>query len=277
MRTGHAVGHHGGDPGRAEPAGRAIAPGGDVFDLAGRVAIVTGASSGLGDRFARVLAARGAKVMAAARRADRLERLAAEVEGVEACPCDVCVDEDVQRLVAATVERFGRVDVLVNNAGVSAPMPAEDEPIARFRQVVEVNLNAVFRLCQAAGRRMLDQGSGSIINVASMFGFVGAAPMKQASYAASKGAVVNLTRELGTQWIRRGVRVNGLAPGFFRSEMTEQMFNEPDTMRWVRRNTPAGRPGEPHELDGALVFLASDASTFMTGQTIVVDGGWTAR
>ena len=249
----------------------------EIFDVGGRVAIVTGASSGLGDRFARLLAANGAKVLAAARRADRLERLAAQVDGIEACPCDVTADADAERLVRTALDRFGRVDVLVNNAGVSHTAPSEDEPIDAFRRTIDINLNALFRVTQLVARPMLEQGSGSVVNIASIFGLVGSAPMKQASYAASKGAVVNLTRELGTQWIRRGVRVNAIAPGFFHSEMTEQLFSEEDSTRWVRRNTPAGRPGVEHELDGALLFLASDASTYVTGHTLAVDGGWTAR
>ena len=249
----------------------------EIFGLDGRVAIVTGASSGLGDRFARVLAAAGARVVGAARRADRLERLASEVEGLEPCVCDVSVDDDLERLVSSTLERFGQVDVLVNNAGVGRAHPAEDEPAEHFRRVIDVNLNAVFMLSRIAARAMLERGSGSIVNIASMYGLVAAAPVAQASYCASKGGVVNLTRELGAQWARRGVRVNALAPGFFPSEMGSEMIEDERSARFLRRNTPIGRPGLPHELDGALLFLASDASSYMTGQTLVVDGGWTAR
>jgi NAD(P)-dependent dehydrogenase (short-subunit alcohol dehydrogenase family) len=249
----------------------------EIFGLDGRVAIVTGASSGLGDRFARVLAAAGARVVGAARRADRLERLASEVEGLEPCVCDVSVDDDLERLVSSTLERFGQVDVLVNNAGVGRAHPAEDEPAEHFRRVIDVNLNAVFMLSRIAARAMLERGSGSIVNIASMYGLVAAAPVAQASYCASKGGVVNLTRELGAQWARRGVRVNALAPGFFPSEMGSEMIEDERSARFLRRNTPVGRPGLPHELDGALLFLASDASSYMTGQTLVVDGGWTAR
>src|SRR5215218_6574188 len=233
-----------------------------IFGLDGRVAIVTGASSGLGDRFARVLSTAGAQVVGAARRADRLERLAAEVDGLE-------------RLVAFTLERFGRVDVVVNNAGIGRAYPAEEEPRDHFRQVIEVNLNAVFVLSQIAARSMLERGSGSIINIASMYGLVASAPVLQASYCASKGGVVHLTRELGAQWGRRGLRVNALAPGFFPSEMAAEMIEDEQSARFLRRNTPVGRPGLPHELDGALLFLASDASTYVTGQTLAVDGGWT--
>lgn len=250
----------------------------EIFGLDGRVAIVTGASSGLGDRFARVLSAAGARVVGAARRGDRLERLASEVGGVEPCVCDVSVDEDLERLVAFTVERFGQVDVLVNNAGVGGGgYPAEDEPAAHFRRMIEVNLNAVFMLSRIAARAMLERGSGSIVNIASMYGLVAAAPVSQASYCASKGGVVNLTRELGAQWARSGVRVNAIAPGFFPSEMASEMIEDERAAKFLRRNTPIGRPGLPHELDGPLLFLASDASSYMTGHTLVVDGGWTAR
>ena len=248
-----------------------------MFELEGRVAIVTGASSGLGDRFARVLAAAGAHVVGAARRADRLARLAAEVDGLTTCACDVTVDEELERLVAVTLEQFGQIDVLVNNAGIGRAFPAEDEPREHFRRVVEVNLNAVFILSQLAGRAMLERGRGSIINIASMYGLVAAAPVSEASYCASKGAVVNMTRELGAQWARRGVRVNALAPGFFPSEMASEMIEDERSAQFLRRNTPIGRPGLPHELDGALLFLASDASSYVVGQTLSVDGGWTAR
>ncbi len=245
-----------------------------------RVAIVTGASSGLGDRFARVLHAAGATVVVAARRADRLDALAADLGGDRVLPvaCDVAVDADCERLVATAVERFGRIDVLVNNAGIGAPMAAEDEPLDQWRKVVDVNLTGLFVVSQLVGRKMLEQRSGSIVNIASILGIVASAPIKQASYTATKGAVVNLTRELACQWARKGVRVNAIAPGWFPSEMTNDgMFGDEKAMAYLRRNCPMARGGDEHELDGVLLFLAGDASSYVTGQTIAVDGGWTAR
>src|SRR4051812_23991039 len=261
----------------SSPGVKEVASAAGLFGLDGRVAIVTGASSGLGDRFARVLSAAGAQVVGAARRADRLERLAGEVEGLAPVTCDVTVDADLERLRSFPPPRFGRIDVLVNNAGMGRSSPAESEPPEHFRQIVEVNLNATFALSQLAGRAMLEAGRGSIINIASMYGLVASAPVMQASYCASKGAVVNLTRELGAEWSRRGVRVNAIAPGFFPSEMAAEMIEDEQSAKFLRRNTPIGRTGLPHELDGALLFLASDASTYVVGQTLAVDGGWTVR
>ena len=248
------------------------------FRLDGRVVIVTGASSGLGERFSRVLHAAGATVVAAARRTERLEALAGELgDRLVPLTCDVSVDADCERLVAEAIAIDGHLDVLVNNAGIGAPVAAEDEPIDGFRQVVDVNLTGLFLLSQLAGRHMIERRSGTIVNLASVLGLVGSAPIKQASYCATKGAVVNLTRELGVQWARKGVRVNALAPGWFPSEMTELMFTDEGANSYMMRNCPMARAGEPPELDGALLFLASDASSYMTGQTLTVDGGWIAR
>jgi len=250
-----------------------------IFDLSGRVAVVTGASSGLGVDLARVLAEAGARVVLAARRRERLEELAAELEkqGVEtlAVPCDVRVEADVDSLAAATLARFGQIDVLVNNAGITEIVRAEEDSVESFRRVMDVNLHGLFLCCQRLGRPMLAAGKGAIVNVASVLGLVAAGQIPQAAYAASKGGVVNLTRELAAQWARRGVRVNAIAPGWFASEMTGDMFGDERSQRWMRGRTPMGRPGHEGELRGALLFFASDASSFVTGQTLAVDGGWT--
>ena len=249
------------------------------FRLDARVAVVTGASSGLGAHFVGVLVRVGATVVAAARRIDRLEALAEDL-GPQVVPvaCDVTVDADLVRLAEIGAERAGgAVDVLVNNAGIGFPRAAETEPIDMFRSVVDVNLNALFRLTQLVAVPMIDAGRGAVVNVASMLGQVAAAPVKQASYCASKGAVVNLTRELACQWARKGVRVNALSPGWFPSEMTQGMWTDDASLRFVAEHCPMGRRGELAELDGALLFLASDASTYVTGQILTVDGGWTAR
>lgn len=250
-----------------------------LFGLDGRVAVVTGASSGLGNRFARVLHTAGAHVVVAARRAERLDALASELgERVTTVATDLTIDADRERLAAAALEVSGRIDVLVNNAGHSDPTPAESETLDHFASTMDINAVAPFHLCQLVGRSMLAAGEGSIINVASILGLVAASPMKDASYCASKGALVNLTRQLGCEWGRKGVRVNALAPGWFPSEMTQaDMFDDEGGAQFVARNTPMGRAGDPAELDGALLFLAGRASSYVTGQVLAVDGGWTAR
>ncbi|HXA29410.1 MAG TPA: glucose 1-dehydrogenase [Candidatus Angelobacter sp.] len=249
-----------------------------IFDLEGRVAVVTGASSGLGQRFARVLHGNGASVVLAARRLDRIEQVAAELgaDRAMAVRCDVREEADVVDLVRRAAERFGRLDVMVNNAGTSKSAPGESEPLDDFRAVLETNLVGVFTGCREAARVMLEQGSGSIVNVASVLGLVGNGRVKQGSYAASKGAVVNLTRELAAQWARRGVRVNAIAPGWFHTELNDEMFAAERALDFMERSAPMGRTGREGELDGVLLLLASDAGSFITGQTIAVDGGWTA-
>ncbi|MFJ9179254.1 SDR family NAD(P)-dependent oxidoreductase [Streptomyces sp. NPDC102360] len=250
----------------------------DLFSLEGRTAIVTGASAGLGARFATVLAQAGATVFAAARRVDRLKELADSDARIHPVACDVSLASDRTELVDTALAATGRVDVLVNNAATSGETRAENESPDAFADVLGVNLTAPFHLArlitEAPGG---DMNGKSIINVSSILGLVSAAPLGGAAYAASKAGLIGLTRELAGQWGRSGTRVNALAPGWFRTEMTADLFGDERSSRWVDRNTMLGRGGEAQELDGALLFLASDASTYCTGQVLTVDGGWTAR
>lgn len=245
------------------------------FDLRGRVAIVTGASSGLGARFARVLDAAGMRVVLTARRTERLGALAEDLTEPLVVAADLADDAAPAAIIAAAVARFGRLDVLVNNAGASADVPALDLDVDEFRRVLEVNLVAPFALARAAARTMVERGGGSIVNVASQFGLVGTSAGLSA-YSASKGGLVNLTRHLAAEWGRTGVRVNALAPGYFESEMTQDLFADERLHAWATRQTPMRRTGREGELDGALLYLASDASSFVTGAVLAVDGGWTA-
>ena len=255
-------------------------PGGDIFALDGRVAIVTGASGSLGERYCRVLAGQGATVVAAARRLQRLEALAGEVDGIVPVGCDVADDSQLEQLVQVAAERGGP-DIVVNNAGVTdAVVRAHEQDPDQFRRVVDINLTAAFVLSAAAARQMIEHGrGGSIVNIASMLGTVASGGNHQAGYVASKSGLIGLTRELAKQWAPEGIRVNAIGPGYFRSELTEEMFAADDApgLRHIQRNTLMRRAGEIHEFDGALLLLASDAGSYITGQTILVDGGWTAR
>jgi NAD(P)-dependent dehydrogenase (short-subunit alcohol dehydrogenase family) len=245
----------------------------DRFRLDGKVAVITGASSGLGAAFAHDLAEAGADVVLGARRIDRLEETAQAVRDlgrrVLAIATDVAKPEDCARLVAAGLEAFGKVDILVNNAGVASSYPATRETPEQFRDVVDVNLNGSYWMAQACGRVM--QPGSSIVNVGSVLGYR-TAELPQAAYIATKAALVGLTRDLAQQWSgRKGVRVNLLVPGFFRTEMTHQ-YREGYLDRQLER-VPLGRTGDPSELSTALIFLASDASSYVTGTSLVVDGG----
>jgi NAD(P)-dependent dehydrogenase (short-subunit alcohol dehydrogenase family) len=253
----------------------------DLFDLTGRTAVITGASSGLGVTFARALAGAGANVVLAARRADRLEALAAELAetgvGSLAVACDVTEPEQVDALVEQAVDRFGRVHVMVANAGAvpeGFSMP-ERVPPSLFEQSVRVNLLGTWYTCQSAGRHMLAAGGGSIILNSSVTGLAGV-PYFPPAYQASKAALINITQSLAASWADRGVRVNGIAPGWFPSELTDAVLAAPIWRARIESQAPMRRTGEPEELVGPLLLLASDASSYMTGQMLSVDGGTSA-
>ena len=247
------------------------------FRIDGQVAIVTGASSGIGARAARVLDALGATVVVAARRTDRIESLAASLKHGDALTCDVSVPGASAALVEQTVERHGTVDIVVANAGITATTPALREPIEGFAEVVAIDLVAPFELAQAAVAHMrVAQHGGSIINVASAAAFSSTPILPQASYVAAKTGLVGLTRELALQWARYGVRVNALCPGMFASEMTSALVDVDELRTAFEASVPLQRIGQPHELDGAIAYLASAASSYMTGTTLLVDGGGSA-
>src|SRR4051794_31397202 len=245
----------------------------DSFRLDGKVAVVTGASSGLGVAFAEGLAEAGADVAICARRVEKLEQTREQVESIGrrciAVPADVAKPEDCTRFAEQAVEELGRVDVLVNNAGIGTAVPASREEPDDFRRVIDINLNGSYWMAQAAAKAMKD--GGSIVNIGSVLGST-TAGLPQAAYASSKAAIIGLTRDLAQQWTgRKKIRVNALAPGFFESEMTEQY---PDgyleQMMW---RVPVGRKGEARELVAAAIFLASDAASYVTGVLLPVAGG----
>jgi NAD(P)-dependent dehydrogenase (short-subunit alcohol dehydrogenase family) len=238
--------------------------------LDGRVALVTGASAGLGARFARVLHAAGAHVIATARRADRLEELAQHCGNRMQTIAGDIADPHHRQAVMETVRRHGRLDVLVNNAGACDGGPLEQQSLDDLRRVVEVNLISVMDLCRLAADLLRTPPAASVINVASMYGIV-ASRSPMAAYNATKAALINLTRHLAAVWGQDGVRVNALAPGYFPTELTGFLADPA-----FRDHTLLVRTPEPDELDGPLLFLATDASSYMTGQALVIDGGWTA-
>ncbi len=248
-----------------------------LFDLTGRIALVTGASSGIGHRMARVLAAAGASVAVSARRADRLDELAATEDRITAFPADLSDEAAREALVANVSERLGAIDILVNNAGAATDVPIEQETVEQFRASLELNLVAAWHLTKLCGASMVTRRTGSIINIASILGLVGSTPAKNSNYTAAKGGLVNLTRETALQWARKGVRVNAICPGWFATEMTEGLTATDRGTAFIDDTTPMQRIGTVDELDGALLLLASDAGSFMTGSMLVVDGGWTAR
>lgn len=250
----------------------------ELFDLTNKTAIVTGGSRGIGKEMAEGLAEAGARLMLCARRAEWLDETVEEFRGrsfdVEGMLCDVTKPGDVEAVVNSTVRKFGGVDVLVNNAGVSWGAMPEDMPLEKWQQVLDVNLTGCFLFAQAAGREMLKQQRGSIINIASIAGLTSSAngPF-YAGYVASKAGLIGLTRELAASWGRKGIRVNAIAPGFFHSRLADAVIDLYE--RAIQENNVIPRIGNEGELKGAVVFLAAEASSYITGQTIAVDGGFT--
>jgi gluconate 5-dehydrogenase len=253
----------------------------ELFDLSGRTAIVTGGGSGIGRQMATGLAEAGANVVLCARKPERCEAVAADLErdlGVRAVGmrCDVRDPNEVQAVVERASAELGSIDILVNNAGTSWGAPAEDHPLEGWQKVIDVNLTGVFLFAQAAGRVMIEQKAGKIVNIASVAAFGGAPPdlMNAVAYNASKAGVVGFTRDLATKWARHGINVNAIAPGWFPSDMNKVLLDaRPDD---YLEHIPLRRFGGPDDLKGAVVFLASPASDYVTGQVVVVDGGQSA-
>jgi gluconate 5-dehydrogenase len=251
-----------------------------LFDLSGQTALVTGGSRGLGREIAEGLAEAGASLMLLARREQWLTPTVEEFRRrgfrCEARVCDAAVPEQIESAVARTLEVYGKVDILVNNAGLSWGAPAETMTLDKWRNVIDVNLTGAFLFCQAVGRQMIERRGGRIVNISSINALTGGLLMTDvpnASYVASKGGLTALTRELAAKWARHGVRVNAIAPGYFPSRMTERIWERVEVR--AKEQIPMGRAGQEDELKGVALFLASDASNYITGQTIVVDGGTT--
>jgi 2-deoxy-D-gluconate 3-dehydrogenase len=252
----------------------------DAFSLKGRNALVTGSRTGLGAAMALALAEAGAHVVVHARAtASSLDDICDAIShtGARAVPAaaDIANPQACSDLVDLTVRQLGSIDILINNAGIIRRAPAADYPQNDWTDVIQTNLNSVFRLCQLAGHRMLAQGSGKIINIASLLSFQGGVFVP--AYAAAKGAVAQLTKALANEWAPKGINVNAIAPGYMVTKVTEALRADPVRSRQLLERIPAGRWGTPQDLAGAAVFLASSASDYMHGHVMVVDGGWMAR
>jgi NAD(P)-dependent dehydrogenase (short-subunit alcohol dehydrogenase family) len=253
----------------------------ESFSLDGEVAVVTGAAQGLGRQMAMGLAEMGADVAIADLNHEKAVDTAAELEGeteVIAVETDVTDEASVRGMVDTVTERLGPIDVLINNAGVVENAPAEETTLESWQRVLSVNLDGVFLCAKHVGRQMLDRGGGRIVNVSSMSAFDVNVPQKQASYNVTKAGVSMLTKSLAVEWADRGVRVNAIAPGYMRTELVDEVLaNNPEMEETWLENTPMGRLGRPEELRELVVYLASDASSYMTGTTVVMDGGYTSR
>lgn len=252
----------------------------EKFSLEGQVAIVTGGGQGLGKVFCLAFAEAGADVVVAEINPTTGQQTVDDVARLErralAIETDVRSRESVQNMVSAALGEFGQIDVLMNNAGIVKWCPAEEVPEEDWREVMDVNLNGLFLCCQEVGKHMIERRRGSIINIASMSGLIVNRPQDQTSYNASKAAVIQLTKSLAVEWAPHNIRVNAMAPGYMGTDMAKPFFENPEYgPHWIGA-IPMKRPGKPEELGPAAVFLASDASSYVTGATLVVDGGYTA-
>ena len=252
----------------------------NYFDLTGQVAVVTGASAGLGLQMARAFASQGANLVLLARRKTLLEQNAKDISaefGVEVLPieCDITKTEQVVNAVERTMERFGRVDILMNNAGTGAVAPAEEITDEQFKHELDIDLFGTFVCAREFGKRMIEAGYGRIINIASMYGLVGNLIVGSSPYHAAKGGVVNLTRALAAEWGKHGITVNSICPGYFYTDLTTNTLDSDYYQDIAKRSIPMARYGKSGELDTCALFLASPASTYVNGQNIAVDGGYT--
>ena len=252
----------------------------EEFSLEGRFALVTGGSKGLGYAMAEALARAGAEVAIASRHGDELKAAAEKLSKSTSrqflpIVADVTLADQVEAMIAEAINTFGRLDILVNNAGMNLRKPTVDMSEEEFRQIIDVNLVGAFLMAKAVAPHMVEQKSGAIINIASMIGMVGLAD--RPSYTSSKGALIQFTRTLALELAPHSVRVNAISPGPFATEMNIPVTSDTAKNNWFIQRIPLGRWGNPKELSGAVVFLASDASSFMTGANLVVDGGWTAK
>lgn len=246
----------------------------DRFDLTGRRALVTGSSQGIGLALAKGLAEAGAQVVLNGRDPAKLEAAAAAIPGAETLAVDVTDHAAVRAAVDRFEQERGAIDIVVNNAGVQHRSPLEDFPAEDFERLLRTNISSVFNVAQACARHMIERGRGKIINISSVNALL--ARYSIAPYTATKGAVVNLTKGMATDWARHGLNCNAIAPGYMRTPLNEALSSDPAFNAWLEKRTPAGRWGDPDELVGACVFLASDASSFVNGNVLYVDGGLTA-
>ncbi len=252
----------------------------NLFDLTGKVALVTGASSGLGVQFAKALAGQGADIAIIARRMEKLETAKTEIStlGVRcfAVKCDVTKIDEIQSTVATIKEHFGKIDILINNAGVGLFGPAEEQTNELWQTMMATNLNSAYYFAREVGKIMIENQYGKIINIGSIHSTVAMTGLPLSAYCTTKGGLVMLTKALATEWAKHNITVNAIGPAYFPSEMTAGIISDEGFKETVKTYCPMGRPGRDGELDGAIIYFASDASTYTTGQLLSIDGGWTA-